>query len=374
MKPNHTIYAAIAFERFAWYAMLGALVLQRGEDAVGNLLAAAYLLPLLGGLLSAWAGLRTVTVAGALVLAAGYGLAAGDTGTAALGVLALGCGLFKPCLGTLLGSLHKPGPERANAYSRYYVAIQIGSAPSTLVGAWLRTSYGFWAVFAICAAAALVTVAILAAGWRRLQPARESIAEAVIDEAITRPQWGRLAALLVGAVVFFGAFQQQQTMLVVWARDICRATYPESLSSLNPLLCMLFLLVPAIGAWSSLRERLTCAMLSIGAAFALLVVAKHVGGTSLAWLCAWYVLGTLGEALISPLGMDFVTSLVPRRLSAVAMSLWLLAMSAGGKLAGLASPNTIGLTMGACLAAAAWFFVAERPRRAAVAVAEEATT
>ena len=116
------------------------------------------------------------------------------------------------------------------------------------------------------------------------------------------------------------------------------------------------------------------AMLSIGAAFALLVVAKHVGGTSLAWLCAWYVLGTLGEALISPLGMDFVTSLVPRRLSAVAMSLWLLAMSAGGKLAGLASPNTIGLTMGACLAAAAWFFVAERPRRAAVAVAEEATT
>jgi hypothetical protein len=49
------------------------------------------------------------------------------------------------------------------------------------------------------------------------------------------------------------------------------------------------------------------------------------------------------------------------------MSLWLLSMSVGGKLAGLATINTIGLTAGACMCAAAWFWYSERPRTADIA-------
>jgi dipeptide/tripeptide permease len=143
---------------------------------------------------------------------------------------------------------------------------------------------------------------------------------------------------------------------------VCRVEYPETLSSLNPLFCMALLLVPAIGAWSALRERMAVAMLSIAAAFGLLMLSQHLrGGDSIAWLVGWYALGTLGEALISPLGMDLVTSLVPRRYAPLAMSLWLLSMSAGGKLAGLASVRTVGLTAVACVGAAVWFWVSERP-------------
>lgn len=363
MTPQRHIYLAIALERFAWYAMLGALVLWRGEASVGDLLAAAYLLPLVGGWLGSQLSLRTVTLTGAVALAIGYALASVDYATAALVALALGCGLFKPCLGTLLGSLYPIGPDRTQAYSRYYIAIQLGSLPSTLVGAWLRSHFGFWAVFAVCATSAAAAGLTIAAGWSKLQPRRESIAEAVIDGAITKAQWGKLAGLLAGAVVFFAAFQQQQTTLVVWARDVCRVEYPETLSSLNPLFCMALLLVPAIGAWSALRERMTLAMLSIAAAFCLLILSQHMrGGDSLAWLVGWYALGTLGEALISPLGMNLVTSLVPRRYAPLAMSLWLLSMSAGGKLAGLASVRTVGVTAVACVCAAVWFWVSERPR------------
>ena len=363
MTPQRHIYLAIALERFAWYAMLGALVLWQGETSVGNLLFWAYLAPLVGGWLGALLTLRSVAIAGATTLAAGYALAAIDQPSRALIALALGCGLFKPCLGTLLGSLYPIGPDRTQAYSHYYIAIQIGSLPSTLVGAWLRGHFGFWAVFAVCATAAAAAGLALAAGWSKLQPRRESIAEAVIDGAITKAQWGKLAGLLAGAVVFFAAFQQQQTTLVIWARDVCHVKYPETLSSLNPLFCMALLLVPVIGAWSALRERMATAMLAIAAAFGLLMLSQHLrGGDSIAWLVGWYALGTLGEALISPLGMDLVTSLVPRRYAPLAMSLWLLSMSAGGYLAGLASVRTVGLTAVACVGAAVWFWVSERPR------------
>lgn len=368
MTPQRHIYLAIAFERFAWYAMLGALSLWKGEATVGNLLAIAYFLPLLGGWLGSKLSLRSVTVAGAATLATGYALGAADQTWLALFALALGCGLFKPCLGTLLGSLYRIGPERKQAYGRYYIAIQIGSLPSTLVGAMLRTHFGFWAVFAVCAIAAALSAIAIITGWARLQPRRESLAEAVIDGAIVKAQWGKLATLLAGSVVFFAAFQQQNTSLIAWARDVCGTAYPETLSTLNPLFCMALLLVPAIGAWSSLRERLALGMLSIGAAFGLLAlsrVAPH--GDSLGWLVGWYVIATLGEALISPLGMDLATSLVPQRHASKAMSLWLLSMSVGGKLAGLATINTIGLTAGACACAAAWFWYSERPRTAAMA-------
>ena len=60
------IFATIALERFAWYAMLGEVeVWERGGSGViGNLLLASYLLPLLGGWLSGRRGLRSVCFAG----------------------------------------------------------------------------------------------------------------------------------------------------------------------------------------------------------------------------------------------------------------------------------------------------------------------
>ena len=41
------IFVAIVFERFAWYLFLGELEEWRGPQAVGDLMAMAYLLPLL---------------------------------------------------------------------------------------------------------------------------------------------------------------------------------------------------------------------------------------------------------------------------------------------------------------------------------------
>ena len=327
------IFATIALERFAWYAMLGEVEVwdRGGSGVIGNLLLASYLLPLLGGWLSVWRGLRGVCLAGVFTLAMGYALAALSLPLPAFAALALGCGLFKPCLAALLGNLEPPGPERAKNYSRYYCAIQVGSLLSTPVGAALRLRWGFSAAFGVCGAAAAAAALVLLLSWRRLAP-QNPVVEAVLESEQERSaDWRRLASFLLGASLFYAGLQQQQTTMVSWAKHVCGSAVPEVVGTLNPLFCLGLLLVPAVAGWHDLRRRALLAGLSLAAAFALLTVA----GPSLGWVVGWYALATVGEALLSPLGMDHVSAAVPRRLAGTASALWLLSLAAGGKAAGI---------------------------------------
>jgi len=323
MTPYRAILGVIALERFAWYCFLGMLALWRSPAAVGALLFWAYLSPMLGGLLGRYS-LRASVAGGASLLLAGYAAAALNRDP--LPLLALGCGLFKPCLSALLGSLFPVGPARTAAFGRYYAAIQVGSMPSTLVGGYLHYRYGWSTAFAVCAASLTLCLLLLAVSWPKLA-ARESIADMVVD-AVTQPQWGQLAVLCVGAIVFFAGFQQQQTTLVLWARDVCRMDLPEAVSTLNPVFAVVFLASP-LAAWRDLRGRLTLGMLFLAAGFGALLL-----GSLLRYLAMWYLLATVGEVLISPLGLDLASSLVPRRFAAIATALWLSSMAIGGWLAG----------------------------------------
>ena len=270
-------------------------------------------------------------LAGCATLAAGYALAAAHLPLPAFAFLALGCGLFKPCLAALLGNLEPPGPERAKNYSRYYSAIQVGSLLSTPVGAALRLRWGFSAAFGACAVAASLATLVLLLSWRKLAP-QNPVVEAVLESEQERPaNWRRLAYFLLGASLFYAGLQQQQTTMVHWAKDVCGSAVPEVVGTLNPLFCLGLLLVPAVAGWHDLRRRALLAGLSLASAFALLTFA----GPSLGWVAGWYALATVGEALLSPLGMDHVSAAVPRRLAGTASALWLLSLAAGGKLAGV---------------------------------------
>ncbi len=213
--------------------------------------------------------------------------------------------------------------------------------------------FGWAAAFAACAGALCLCLLVLAISWPKLAP-RESIAETVID-AIVEPQWGRLAVLCLGAVVFFAGFQQQQTTLVLWARDVCHLDLPEAVSTLNPVFAVVFLASPLAG-WRDLRGRLTLGMLCLAAGFALLLC-----GPTMRYLVLWYVFATAGEVLISPLGLDLASALVPRRLASTATALWLASMALGGwlagKLGGLPDPRlAVALSAALCVAGAVWFF------------------
>jgi POT family proton-dependent oligopeptide transporter len=353
------ILCAITLERFAWYLLLGALALWRDSSAVGALLFWGYLAPILGGIAGRYS-LRGSVLAGAMLLLCGY--VAAMTNHSPLPILALGCGLFKPCLSAMLGGLFA-GEARSKAYGRFYAAIQVGSMPSTLVGGYLRYRYGWPAAFGAAALALVLCVGVLLYNWRSFANSAQSIAGDALDAiAEHAPQWGKLAAICAGAVAFFAGFQQQQTSLVLWAQNVCRVELPESVSTLNPVFAAALLATP-LAAWQNLRGRLTAAMLSLAAAFALLLF----GGSSIAWLVGWYALATVGEVLVSPLGLEMAASLVPRRHRAVATAMWLGAMAIGGKLAGAlgsAEPRVAVLvSMLLSISGAVWFWTQIEPSK-----------
>jgi POT family proton-dependent oligopeptide transporter len=59
------------------------------------------------------------------------------------------------------------------------------------------------------------------------------------------------------------------------------------------------------------------------------------GKVSPMWLVAVYVILTLGELMLSPIGLSMITKLAPRKLVSVVMGLWMASFAAGNYLAGM---------------------------------------
>jgi dipeptide/tripeptide permease len=90
---------------------------------------------------------------------------------AALALLAMGSGVIKPNISTLMGLTYdqqRPGQEqlRSNAFSWFYMAINIGAALSQFAMPWLRTEYGYRVAFLFPAGLMAIALAIFAAGKR----------------------------------------------------------------------------------------------------------------------------------------------------------------------------------------------------------------
>ena len=52
------------------------------------------------------------------------------------------------------------------------------------------------------------------------------------------------------------------------------------------------------------------------------------------WLVATYLLHTIGELLLSPVGLSYMSKLAPPRFAGQVMGLWFLSLALGGNLAG----------------------------------------
>src|SRR4029077_15533257 len=114
------------WERFGYYLMVGILFLYlrdtvshggrgmdtgRAADIVGSYVALVYLTPFLGGLLAdRYLGYRTSIFLGGSLMAIGYYLLSipnsGSLLYAALGLVIIGNGFFKPNISTLLGNIY----------------------------------------------------------------------------------------------------------------------------------------------------------------------------------------------------------------------------------------------------------------------------
>ena len=88
--------------------------------------------------------------------------------------------------------------------------------------------------------------------------------------------------------------------------------------------------------------KFTIGLLAAGLAFFLMLLAANIivqnGGTvkvSPFWLIGSYLLQTVGELSISPVGLSSMTKLSPRRYVGQMMGVWFLATALGNLIAGL---------------------------------------
>lgn len=125
---------------------------------------------------------------------------------------------------------------------------------------------------------------------------------------------------------------------------------PEIFQSVNPLFIIFFtplLVLLFSGMARRKREPSTPVKISFGIIMAglssllmLIAIATTMpdiyhNKASMVWLICTYALFTIGELLVSPIGLSMVSKLAPARLMALMMGAWFLVNAIAGKLAGL---------------------------------------
>lgn len=158
-----------------------------------------------------------------------------------------------------------------------------------------------------------------------------------------RPRLVAYIPLFVAAMLFFMIFEQAATTLATFAADrtsrevLGFTVSPEFFQSINP--ASIIILAPVF-AWLWVRTndrpptpyKFAIGLALAAVSFLVLAGASAIAGDNLTpgWVLALvFVIQTLGELCLSPVGLAATTLLAPRAYQGQAMALWFLAPAAG---------------------------------------------
>ncbi|MEO7600158.1 MAG: oligopeptide:H+ symporter, partial [Opitutus sp.] len=142
-----TLFFTEMWERFSYYGMRALLILFMVKAAAegglgydtkaaaaiyGTYTMSVYLLSILGGFIADnFIGSRRAVLIGGIIIASGHFAMAFNsqvTFFSGLVLIALGTGLLKPNISTMVGALYSPGDVRRDAgFSIFYMGINIGA-------------------------------------------------------------------------------------------------------------------------------------------------------------------------------------------------------------------------------------------------------
>ncbi|MEP7080964.1 MAG: peptide MFS transporter [Ginsengibacter sp.] len=189
-KALYILFLTEMWERFAYYLMVGILLLyliddktggkgmteKMGADVVGSFIALVYLTPFIGGLLAdRYLGyIRSIFIGGTLMALGYFGLSfPGNTALyISLLLIIVGNGFFKPNISTLLGNIYNREdlkPLKDNAYNIFYMGINIGALVCNFVAAYLRNQYGWGYAFAAAGVGLVIGMIILASNLPKVR-------------------------------------------------------------------------------------------------------------------------------------------------------------------------------------------------------------
>ena len=343
-------------------------------------------------------GRRRTVVLGAVLMAIGhFMMAVEQLFLIALLFLILGSGAFKPNISTQVGKLYAPHDARRDrAYSIFYVGINIGAFLAPLICGTLGEKAGWHYGFAAAGVGMCIGLAIYLYGLpllptdefsgrspsperggsdrqrrsgegssskdmtptRRLAVADLPLSGGGGKKPLDRGEWRGIVALLVLFVpttLFWAAYEQIGNTIILWADANTDRTVwllgftaqipTTSFLAFNPF--MIFAFTPFVVAlWARQaargREPHTISKMALGcfgltAAYLIMALAAFVTGggkASWLWLFGYFVVITLSELYISPVGLSLVTKIAPARILSMMMGVWLATIFVGGFLAG----------------------------------------
>jgi POT family proton-dependent oligopeptide transporter len=428
-----TLFMTEMWERFSYYGMRALLPLYLVAPGGLHLDAATataiysvyvslvYLLAMPGGWFGdrVWGPRRTVAVAGAVIMLGHLTLALPSSGTfyAGLGLVAIGSGLLKANISTMVGHLYDgpDDPRRDGGFTVFYMGINLGAFAAPLVIGTLGESVDWHLGFALAALGMGLGLVQFLLGSRHLAGVssvvpkplsaaektatlRKSALWAVIavvfyaivgfsghytlnwvlvpltllgviipvmvlvnikrDRELDRTEQSKMSAYVwffVAAAVFWMIYDQGGSTLSIFAdssadNSVLGWQFPVSwYQSVNPVLIMA--LAPVFAwIWLALNRRgrepstivkFASGLVLVGASFFLFLAPLSIaeGGHEAAalWLVAVYFTQTVGELLLSPVGLSVTTKMAPAKYASQMMGVWFLAVTAGDATTGLLS-------------------------------------
>ena len=323
-----------------------------------------YLTPIFGGILAdrVLGQHRTILLGAALMAIGHFMMAFEPLFLFALTVLILGNGAFKPNMSAQVGGLYAPGDRRRDrAYSIFYVGINIGAFLAPLVCGTLGEEFGWHYGFTAAGVGMTIALAIYLYALPGLPPDELHKAAELGSERkpLDRSEWHGILALLalfLPTTLFWATYEQQGNTIALWADDytdravdlvIWRGEIPVTwFQAFNPFMIFAFTpFIVALWAWQAKRrvEPSSVTKMSLGCfgvALANLIMvgaAWQSGGgpdASWLWLLGYFVVITIGELYLSPIGLSLVSKVAPARMVSMLMGVWLATSFVGNFIAG----------------------------------------
>ncbi len=388
-KGLYVLFATEMWERFSFYSMLALFTLymrdpeegfgwsaERATGLYANYMMFVYASPLIGGWLAdRKLGYRRSVMIGGLFFMAGHlllSIRSLPVVYAALTCLVIGNGFFKPNVSTMVGNLYREGSHlKDRAYNIFYMGINIGAFLAPIVMEIIKSKFGNHPAFAVAAFGMVISVGILwwfkdlvesaSADGRNESPSGSTVGSAGdgahLPQAIDAvADWTRVGALIVIfliVIVFWMVFHQNGSTLTYWADTNTDWNVSGTISNaINPF-WVITLTFPLVWLWKWLDKyglepstpaKMTMGMALCGLSFFILYIAAKRGEASVtgddmyafrvspAWLITSYAVMTLGELMLSPMGLSLVSKVAPVRMRGMMMGGWFVATAVGNKL------------------------------------------
>jgi POT family proton-dependent oligopeptide transporter len=415
-KSLRVFFATEMWERYGFYVVQSLLALYLANyfkwpdkeiyALVGSFTALTYLSPVVGGWIAdKLIGQKKAILLGALVLFISYCILslfeAELALTSALAGIAVGTGLLKPNISSLLGNEYPiESPKRESGFTIFYMGITTGIILGTTLPSYLSKHFGWSTAFSSAAFGMIIAFIVFRIGMAlyKIKDYNENALEfkkSFVALFLLLLLWSlsfyilnspQLANILFGGVVLFSsvyilysvsqedANQARQTLVIgllciisvlFWAfyfqmfmsitLFIARMVVPSlwgielpppyyiTIESVGMLLIGYFLAKKApqktlMEQGLSIGKKFIFAIIFMTAAYAMIsLVSTFVGRTELLsplFIIPAFLMISLGEILLSPVGLSAITLLADKNKVSTMMGIFFVSLGIGGFLAG----------------------------------------